>query len=706
MSVINILPPHVADLIAAGEVVERPASVIKELVENSFDAGAKHITVEIRGGGSTYIRVTDDGCGMAPEDAGIAFLRHATSKLKDERGLESIGTMGFRGEALAAISSVSNIELTTRLRGSNEGTRMLLSAGEITDMSAAGCPEGTTIIIKDIFFNTPARLKFLKSDRAEASACQQAALRCALGRPDVSLRYLRDGQEEFFSPGDGRTDSVIYNLLGRELAVSMLPCSGEHTGASVEGFVSSPSAGRGNRGLQFFFCNGRFFRSQLLQTAVEQAYKNTLLTGRYPACVLYISLSAGQVDVNVHPAKTEIKFTDEKKIYDLVYYSVLSSLSREDRSAPSLPGSASVPVSAREDSAAGSVPPADTENASVSKSRESYAPAASSARGSFSSSASGGRGPVSPAAPARRDDFYRSMSASEFRSAGYTAPSPRSAGSSSARSSAASSFGGSAAVRSSTSYRPEASAQDVVAERFISPEVPDVPEQTRLDLPNTLPEEKSTNNSTENSTISDRDVENSVQNVGNLPVPDHKIVGEAMRTYIIVEVDDELILIDKHAAHERMIFDRLKTQERHISSQGLMEPALLRLSGEDASLLEANGELLGELGFEIEPYGENDFVIRAVPTDLDAGDAAAAVEEICEKLRSGSTPDPSAARDEILHTVACKAAIKAGWVTGTAELERIACAVLSGRVKYCPHGRPVSMVVTRNDLDKLFKRIV
>ena len=331
MSEINILSPHVADMIAAGEVVERPASVIKELMENAFDAGAHSVTVEIRDGGATYIRVQDDGKGMAPEDAGVAFLRHATSKLHDEHGLEAIGTMGFRGEALAAISAVSEVELLTRQRGAPAGTRVTLTAGDIQDMGETGCPEGTVMLVRSVFFNTPARLKFLKSDRAEASACVQTALRCALGRPEVSVRFLRDGKEEFFSPGDGKEASCVYALLGRDTAKDLLPISLRDEDMSVSGFVSSPSAGRGNRGAQFFFCNGRYIRSALLQSAVEQAYKNTLLTGRFPACVVYLKLSNAAVDVNVHPAKTEVKFSQEKRVFDLVYHAALAALTQEDR---------------------------------------------------------------------------------------------------------------------------------------------------------------------------------------------------------------------------------------------------------------------------------------------------------------------------------------------------------------------------------------
>lgn len=343
MPEIQILSPHLADLIAAGEVVERPASVVKELVENAFDAGARAVTVELRGGGATYLRVTDDGCGMAPEDAGIAFLRHATSKLHDEQGLEAIGTMGFRGEALAAISAVSHITLTTRQRGAAAGTHMTLDAGDIQDMYETGCPEGTTMIVRDLFFNTPARRKFLKSDRAEGAACAAAALRCALGRPDVSVRCIRDGEEIFFSPGDNKLDSCVYSLLGRDLAMSLLPCAGEADGVRVHGFISSPAAGRGSRAQQYFFCNGRWIKSAALQAALEQAYRNTLLVGRFPACVLYVELSCAAVDVNVHPAKTEVKFTHERAVFDAVYYGARAALEAEKEPVATLPKTAAKP---------------------------------------------------------------------------------------------------------------------------------------------------------------------------------------------------------------------------------------------------------------------------------------------------------------------------------------------------------------------------
>ena len=631
MPVINVLQPHVADMIAAGEVVERPASVIKELVENSLDAGA------------TYIRVTDDGCGMAPEDAGIAFLRHATSKLHDEKGLEAISTMGFRGEALAAISSVSKIELNTRRRGDASGTRVVLEAGDIQEMFAAGCPDGTTMTVRDLFYNTPARLKFLKSDRSEASACQLAALRCALGHPEVSIRFIKDRNEEFFTPGDGKQESCVYSLMGRDMATQMLRCTGENNGIRVTGFVSSPAYGKGNRSAQFFFCNGRFIKSQLLQAAVEQAYKNTLLTGRYPACALYIELGYGSVDVNVHPAKTEVKFSEERKVFDAVHYAVLSALAGERQTAE-------IKLSESTKKAVGAKP-----------------------------------------------DFYQSMSAETFRESGYAAPKPVQPQPA-------------AAATAVSALRPPVSAARPVqpVQMSLRAEPAEYKTEPKPEISRILPEkpEKSETVPVFSQDMPVKAVEKPVQNVESRPIPDHKIVGEALKTYIIVEQDDKLILIDKHAAHERMIFDRLKAQEREIMAQNLLIPVTIRPNGDDMDAITENAALLYELGFEIEPFGERELIVRAVPADMDAGDVPAAIEEICEKLRRGKCPDAQSARDEILHTVACKAAIKAGWDTHPKELEAVVDAVISGQVRYCPHGRPVSVTLTRKELDKQFKRIV
>ena len=694
MPQINLLSPHVADLIAAGEVVERPASVIKELMENSFDAGAKHVTVEISDGGATMIRITDDGCGMAPEDAGIAFLRHATSKLHDEHGLEAIETMGFRGEALAAISAVSHIELYTRRPEDTEGTYMTLTAGEIDEMEPTGCPAGTSICIRDLFYNTPARLKFLKSDRSEASACVQAGLRCALGRPEISVRFLRDGKEEFFTPGDGEMSSACYALLGREISSTLLPVSSSDEELGLKGFISSPAMGRGNRGAQYFYVNGRFIRSSLLQAALEQAYKNTLLTGRYPACVVYLEIRPGAVDVNVHPAKTEVKFSEERRVFNLLYQAALETLHGENRVAAenAQMKNEAKPLSRRPDSRTGT---STGETGEAAFAPLSAAAAPTSVPGKPVASAEPTAASLAEATPpAVTERRYEAATRPAWKQTAEpvvsTEPLTTQAVGGPAQGDLRQSIGnGPSAIQ----IRDNLPAQQTL---FTASASAETKEEQTISAP--APEEKPAASKTS--------VENSVQDVDKFPVPDHKIVGEALKTYIIVEVEDRIILIDKHAAHERMNFDRLKTQQREIPAQQLLVPITKRVTAEELGLLEEFGELFEEFGFEIEPFGEHEVILRAVPADILPDDALPALEEILEHLEKGDTPDPRSARDELLHTVACKAAIKAGWNTGMAELERIVQEVLSGRVKYCPHGRPVSATVTRKELDKLFLRIV
>ena len=638
---IQILSPHLADLIAAGEVVERPASVVKELVENAFDAGARTVTVELRGGGATYLRVTDDGCGMTPEDAGIAFLRHATSKLHDAQGLEAIGTMGFRGEALAAISAVSHITLTTRRRGAPGGTHMTLDAGDIQDMYETGCPEGTTMIVRDLFYNTPARRKFLKTDRAEGAACAAAALRCALGRPDVSVRCIRDGEELFFSPGDNKLDSCVYSLLGRELAKTLLPCESEVDGVRVHGFISSPAAGRGSRAQQHFFCNGRWIRSTALQAALEQAYRNTLLVGRFPACVLYVELSCAAVDVNAHPAKTEVKFSHERAVFDAVYYGARAALEAEKEPVATLSKAAKPEA----------VPKADPFVPAAPKA----APAAAQHPPAPAAPVFSGARTYAPAAPAEEAVSFRSPTASAFAAPRVTPPPVFPA----------------PARTAPQPPMPKPVVQGVQTALEPEPETPSP-------LARAVPPE----------------------------TPPARLIGEAMHTYILVEKGDTLILIDKHAAHERINFDRLRQNPADIPSQTLLEPLPFTPDASDTEVLQQHGDTLAELGFTLEPFGRSDYILRGVPAQIDAGDALPALEEICAQLRHGAHTDAQAVRDEVLKTVACKAAIKAGWQTEPEELLRLADAVCAGEVKYCPHGRPVAVTLTRRELDKLFKRIV
>ena len=617
------LDRHVADLIAAGEVVERPASAVKELVENSIDAGAKNITIELQNGGMTFLRITDDGCGMEPVDARTAFLRHATSKIRKKEDLACIGTLGFRGEALAAISSVSHIELLTRERGAEHGTAVRLTAGEIDEMGPAGCREGTVMTVRDLFYNTPARLKFMKSDRAEGSACVNAALRVALGHPEVSVRFVREGEEVFFSPGDGESRSAVYSLLGRDTALGLLACSGENEGVRVDGFVSAPHAGRGNRAMQFFFLNGRAFRSASLQAALEQAYRNTLLTGRFPACVLYLTLSPGKVDVNVHPTKNEVRFTEEKKVFDAVYYTVLSALEEKSTRA--------------------------TAEIRLSPSTE--------------------KAVQQPAAtPAPKPDFFKQMTAEEYRRSG---------------------IAGRAA--------PTAPAQPAPVQQRIELPRDKAPAPAVLPLHQDLP-------AYETSRLVPRPeipVERAPETEPKAPeTPDFHVIGEALDTYILVETEGSLLLIDKHACHERIIFDRIMAGRGAAMSQTLLTPD--RFPDGYETLLEQNAALLESAGFAFERFGADALVVRAVPADSD-GSETAMLEEIAESLRAGRTADP---RDAICHTIACKAAIKAGSRSDLSELTALAARVVTGEIRYCPHGRPVAVRLTKAELDKFFKRIV
>ena len=651
MPVIHVLSPHVADLIAAGEVVERPASAVKELLENAVDAGARTVVLELRAGGRDYIRVTDDGVGMAPEDAGVCFLRHATSKLSDERGLEAIGTLGFRGEALAAISAVSRITLTTRRRGAAMGVRVEAEAGEIVSMEETGCPEGTTITVRDLFYNTPARQKFLGTDRSEGAACVQSALRTALGRPDVSFRCLRDGQEEFFSPGDGTAKSAVYALLGRDAAAGLLPVDTESDGVAVKGFVSAPGYCRGNRGAQYFFCNGRPIRSRALQAALEQAYKNTAMVGRFPGCVLYITLPNGLVDVNVHPTKAEVKFAKEKPVFDGVYYGTLAALGQ--KSAPQAMSGA--PLAPETGSAA---PRGDFfRTMDAGTFRQTYA-----------------------ASPSRRTGGYPVRDSAPYRAASPAAPKP------------VSSAPVSVPVRTYTPDIPSGNAprSPVPApETPVSPAVPAAPVKKEIPAPETAetaPEQ----------TVLDEAFRAE-------PV---RYIGEALNVYILLEQGDRLLLIDKHAAHERILFDKMRLNEKPLMPQELLEPQPFNTDPDGAALLEENAALMARLGFALDAFGDTAFLIRAVPAQLDAASAVPLLEELVEKLREGRSLSASDVWERLAATVACKAAIKGGWVTEREELLSLAEKVLAGEVTHCPHGRPVMTVFTRAELDKRFGRIV
>lgn len=623
MPQVQVLAPHLADLIAAGEVVERPASAVKELLENAIDAGASKISVSIVAGGMESITITDNGCGMSPDDAVTAFLRHATSKIRTEEDLEAIDTLGFRGEALAAISAVSRVECHTRQAEHAMGWAVFLEGGEVLDSRETGAPLGTTIVVRNLFYNTPARRKFLKKDTYEAAACLQAVQRAALSHPEISFKYTRDGKSELLTPGDQSAMHAIEAVFGREISLGLLPiASSDEDKLSVSGFVSKPVCCRGSRSHQLFFLNGRFIKSRSLTAAVEQAFANQKMVGKFPAFVVYLQTKANFVDCNVHPTKVEVKFADERRVFSLIYHAVESALNAIT-AAPS-------PIMR--------TPVRDT---------------------------------VSPNQMA-----FRSMSAAEYQTL------PRE-------------FQSKAAVADHASYRSAAPARTTAPQRnfapsTIIPQKPDAVGATPTIAPEAPPQ-------------TPREPEPMILAPEQMQ-PDYVLRGEAFSTYIMLERGEELIFIDKHAAHERMNFDRMKAQSYTPMVQQLLAPLTLQFSPEQAAALLEQQALVAQFGFQIEDFGAGMLRLSAAPHDIAEGDLSDTLSELAEGLLRNGTADPAAARDEMLHTMSCKAAIKGGWTSSEEELLAIARPVMAGEVRYCPHGRPVSFSMTRAEFERRFKR--
>ena len=654
MAKILQLSPHIANLIAAGEVVERPASVVKELLENAVDAGAKKVTVEIKDGGMTFLRMTDDGCGMAGDDARTAFLRHATSKLRNAEDLAAISTCGFRGEALAAIASVSRIDLMTRTADALSGVSLHLEAGVITEETEIGCPVGTTIIVRDLFFNTPARMKFMKSDTVEGSRVAAAVQLQALAHPEVAITFLRDGKQVLSTPGTGGLEAAAYSVYGRE-AGKMVKVDSRWDGYRIYGFVSKPTDARPSRALQTFFVNGRPVKSKTMMAALEEAYRNRIMVGKFPACVLHLQLPATAVDVNVHPAKTEVKFLSEKAVFDCIHYGVLAALNqttdRPDMQFKTQHATLRQPAPAPEP-----VPPRTNPQAGAATA-------------------------ASNPTPIKKDNFFRTMTAEEYKvfsAALSEAPQPKK----DAAIAAASKIERPAnmplreyvvlpQVKTQLEEKPQADAEPPVKAAHPVPAEPEMVQEA-LPMPAEIP---------------------------------WRLVGELYNSYIIVEQGAEAFLIDKHAAHERILFEKLKANQEAISSQHLLTPIPVRLSPAATAELLSNRAVLAELGFETEEFGENTVLLRQIPMDLSVDDAAEAVESIAADLLAGRRERADTVRDEILHTVACKAAIKAGWKNDEQELLALVRQVMADEnLKYCPHGRPICITLSKKQLEKQFKR--
>lgn len=656
MPKIKVLPKEIAELIAAGEVVERPASVIKELMENAIDAGSSSVTVEIKNGGITYIRVTDNGCGISREDIRNAFISHATSKISTRDDLYAIGTLGFRGEALASIAAVSNVEVLTRTTEEETGTRYCISAGEETLVDDAGCPLGTTIVVRDLFFNTPARMKFLKKDVSEANAVAGIVDKIALSNPDVSIRFIREGKSALFTSGSGDLKTAAYEIFGKDFADGLIEADYSFESVKISGLVSKPTKSRPNRNMQFFFVNGRLVKSGTASVALSEAYKNSIMVGKFPYCVLNITTAPGLVDVNVHPAKIEVRFANERTVFSAVYYAAKNALEHRDE-APKV----TIPRTAQ------------------TELFEPVRPKTEQMR-----------------LPEKQPDFWNRMSSSECRSAQqpekptYQQPAARE----------------DIITVASPDKKPETADSEpstiqhfLDAQRAKKEETAVIEADIRPELSEnaaTLPDEKPEETARALDTAVD-------EKPAELPVT---VIGEAFKTYIIVQQGESIFLVDKHAAHERMLFNELVKNDSKRSTQMLLTPITVTLSKEEYSSVLDNLDMLMQAGFAVEDFGYSVVIVRECPMEISADEVADVVAELAGYLVENRQKLISEKKEWLFSLMACKAAIKGGMYTTEYERELfIKRLFASPEIRYCPHGRPVMIEITRRELEKNFGRV-
>ena len=662
---INVLPKNIADLIAAGEVVERPSSVIKEFLENSIDAGAKNVTVEIKNGGKTYIRVTDNGCGIDKEDVRKAFLSHATSKISSADDLDNIGTLGFRGEALASVAAVSKIELLTRTENEEVGTSYKIFGGEEIELTEAGCPVGTTLIVRDLFYNIPARMKFLKKDVQEGNYIASILENIAVSYPQISFKFIRDGKLNFSTPGDGNLKSAIYAVFGKEYTESLLPVEYEANGISVTGFTGKPTSGRGSRSGQHFFVNGRFIKSPMCITALETAYKNSIMVGKFPPCVIFINLPFSAVDVNVHPAKTEVRFFEEKKIFDAVYQGALNALTQDTRPKASFSvAKAFMPEVVRgEQLKLNESPAKEKQEIKIEQKSE----------------------------PKQEVKFQiKKETPVETIKTSLTAPKPETVKPSEIKSTL-------------TLKSNEEKTIDFLETEYVKPQE----KKLNISIINSVVSSVEKVEKLETTPVIVEDVkEKAVVVEEATPSVDFRIIGEAFKTYIFVELENKMLMIDKHAAHERILFEKFKSQQTSFQ-QMLLVPVTVTLSPDEYNAILENKELLYKAGYDIEDFGDRCVKVNACPTELVDEDIVSITMELASYLSmNGKTVMPEKL-DWIYHSMACRAAIKAGNTTTDYELRKFVTELLSrDDIRYCPHGRPVMVEVSKRDLEKQFKRIV
>lgn len=636
MARINVLPKEIYQLIAAGEVVERPSSVVKEMIENSLDAGAKNITLEIKNGGSTYIRITDDGCGIERDDVRKVFISHSTSKISKKDDLNSIATLGFRGEAMASISAVSKVELLTKAENEEIGTRYEIAGGEELEFDDAGCPNGTTIVVRDIFFNTPARMKFLKKDVTEGNQVAGIVDRMAISHPEISFRFIRDGKQVLITSGNGDLKSTVYSVLGKEMSDSLMSVDYSFNDMRITGFVSKPTASRKSRAGQYFYINNRIVKSKTAMAALEQAYKNTIMVGRFPACVLNIELNPAQVDVNVHPAKTEVRFANEKPIFDLVYYAVKTAI-ENDRTVKEVEFKEN-PIYRQE-----------SKNVYQNNDNKSFQ---------------------------AKFDFFKKKDEPPAQQVIKTKP-------------------------RENFWQVEAPKPEYKIARDEKPKA-----RVDINIEYEEPEEISTAKSKD--APKQRDIEKVVitdEKDNENFIPNFKLIGEAFKTYLIVEIENELYFIDKHAAHERMNFERFKAQAT-VETQMLLAPVVVNLTKDEFIAISENVELIKKCGFELEEFGESQIIVRAIPSLVDGDSVKDLMLEIAQKLLEHKTDILPDKIDWIYHSASCRGAVKAGDYTSRQEQEMFVKKLLSmPNIRFCPHGRPVFIKMSKYDIEKQFGRV-
>ena len=671
MGVINVLDKHVAELIAAGEVVERPASVIKELVENAIDAGAENITVEIKNGGTTFMRVTDDGCGIMREDTETAFLRHATSKVKEETDLDSISTLGFRGEALASISAVSRLQLITRNANEDIGTNYIIEGGEKVSLDDAGCPVGTTFVVRDLFYNIPARAKFLKKDVSEGNAVSNIIDKTALSHPEIAFTYIRDGKQVLRSYGDGKLISAIYAVFGKEFAKGLIPVDYTLDSVRVTGYVSKPVNSRPNRNMQNFFINGRYVKSRTAMAAVEEAFKGSIMVGKFPSCVLEIKLPYEMIDVNVHPAKIEVRFINERPVFDAVYHAIKSSLMKYDSKKQAKFKNETAFNDIRKFS------PFNNAQAIIGKSEQQKAP--------------------KTPGKSTEDEFNPFLSL-DFNTKPAVKPQashPKSIDSASVLDSG----------KPFDIYSKSAVRSDESKERFGNNSKQPLiltPDKTENVTESVQPAKEYVPVHEEIAVTQKQNSQPSlIESADEL-----KYIGELFDTFIIVEKNKkEMMLIDKHAAHERIIFEKLKKEKAGSSAQLLLQPLTITLGKAEYDAAINHLDMFRECSFDVEDFGNGTVIVRSAPQYIDASEIEDCVTEMADYISQGRNDIFTEKMDWFYHNVACRSAIKGGNKNSAQELIDIVKTLEDNPdIRYCPHGRPICIVMKKSEIERQFGR--